>query len=210
MEPYFNVNYFQRKLLASNSIWSNILLLFLVKYIPFICDLCCVFHLSSCHCRHLSCLSEGPGQFCLSDHCTLHTAHWTLDTADCISRTTQCISPTAHKTLFNYLSCLCQQVCNKQILDGLCSYGVVSVCDKYDLNVLIQIQIHSAGFFFANMNTNIFWINFLEQYKSKYIQAYPKRVNINVNTNIWTVIGKYRYQYNYLLHTIPSIKFVIV
>ena len=167
-------------------------------------------------------------------YCTLHTAHCTLHTTHCTLHQphyTMHQSNCTQHTCFYYFPCLCQQVCNNQTLDGLCSYWVMSVCDEYDLNILIQIQIYSAWFFFANRNRNIFgpifftqiWIQInsgliktgkykCDRCENKYLDSYwPIQIQIQIfithYTFNWICIciqkeTRVKRNYSYLCHSI--------
>ena len=50
-----------------------------------------------------------------------------------------------------------------------------------------------VGFFLANINTNLFGFYLLDEYEYKYIRFYQKCANLNMNSIIQTVIGKYKW-----------------
>ena len=73
------------------------------------------------------------------------------------------------------------------------------MCGKYNFNVKICIQIYLGWFFFGEYK--YIWNQLFRQ-----LQIYSgeqKSANLNINTNIWTVIHKN--EYKYLSQTKPKI-----
>ena len=62
----------------------------------------------------------------------------------------------------------------------------------FDIFWWIQVQIFLDEHVFANTNSNIFHLIFMDKYG--YIQVYQKWANMNTNTFIQTDIWKYEYQ----------------
>ena len=73
-----------------------------------------------------------------------------------------------------------------------------SVCDEYNFQARIQIQIYSGLDFLANTNTNIFGLTFFGEYEYEYIRIlFFRRVQIRIYSGL-PKMDEYEYEYNYL------------
>ena len=69
------------------------------------------------------------------------------------------------------------------------------MCDKYNFQAQIQIQIYLGKFFLANTNTNIFGLTFIGEHEYEYILIpFFRQIQIYLGLQ---KNGEYEYEYNY-------------